>query len=208
MSPFANDPYCYPGTDILRNLENIRDQKTLNSFEADAVAASLVALKLSPIKGPFDTLRLQETHRRIFGRVYPWAGEIRKDIGMMAKTRASGFVVAYGPSQNVPAALANTFAALKAENCLAGLDSEAIAKRLAHYYGELDSIHAFRDGNSRTLRVFTSDIAQSAGHRLDWAPAAATEEQRQRLYHARDLAVMRGDTSQLAQVLSASLHRL
>lgn len=21
MSPFPNDPYCYPGTDILRNLE-------------------------------------------------------------------------------------------------------------------------------------------------------------------------------------------
>ena len=208
MSPFANGPYCYPGTDILRNLESIRDQKTLNSFEADAVAASIVALKLSPITGPFNTFRLQETHRRIFGNVYPWAGEIRKDIGMMAKTRASGFVVAYGPSQNVPAALASTFVALQAENCLVGLDTEAIAKRLAYYYSELDSIHAFRDGNSRTLRVFTSDIAQSAGHRLDWAPSAATEEQRQRLFHARDLAVMRGDASQLAQIRSANLHRL
>jgi cell filamentation protein len=117
-------------------------------------------------------------------------------------------VVAYGPSQNVPTALASTFAALNAENCLVGLDSEAIAKRLAYYYSELDSIHAFRDGNSRTLRVFTSDIAQSAGYRLDWAPMAATEEQRQRLYHARDLAVMRGDASQLAQILTANLHGL
>ena len=62
---------------------------------------------------------------------------------MMAKTRPSGSVVAYGPSHNVPAALANTFAALNAENCLVGLDTEAIAKRLAYYYSELDPIHAF-----------------------------------------------------------------
>jgi cell filamentation protein len=208
VSPFANDPYCYAGTDVLINRGDYRTQAELNKFEADAVLFASATLQTRPITGPFNTLRLRETHRRIFGLVYPWAGEIRKDIGMMAKTRPSGFVVAYGPSQNVPTALTTTFAALQAENCLVGLDTEAIAKRLAYYYSELDSIHAFRDGNSRTLRVFTSDLARSAGHRLDWAPSAATEEQRQRLYHARDLAVMRGDTSQLAQILSANLHRL
>src|ERR1039457_415769 len=101
MSPFANDPYCYPGTDILKNIENIRDKKTLDKFEADAVAVSLVGLKRSPITGPFDNPRLQETHRRIFGNVSPWAGELRRGIGMMTKTRPSGFVVAYGPSENV-----------------------------------------------------------------------------------------------------------
>jgi cell filamentation protein len=90
MSPFTNDRYCYPGTDVLRNLENIRDQKTLDRFEADAVAANIVALTLNPIQAPFDVLRLRETHRRIFCSVYLWAGELRKEIGMMAKTRASG----------------------------------------------------------------------------------------------------------------------
>jgi hypothetical protein len=34
MSPFANDPFCYPGTDVLINREGIRDQNTLNQFEA------------------------------------------------------------------------------------------------------------------------------------------------------------------------------
>lgn len=93
MSPFANDPYCYPGTDVLRNLAEIRDPKALERFEADATAANIIELRRNLIKGPFDTDRLQETHRRIFGNVYPWAGEFRKGIGMMAKNR-SGFVVA------------------------------------------------------------------------------------------------------------------
>jgi fido (protein-threonine AMPylation protein) len=55
---------------------------------------------------------LFKTHRRIFGRVYPWAGEVRKDAGPMVKNR-SGFVVAYGPSQHVPCALEKAFAVLE-----------------------------------------------------------------------------------------------
>ena len=204
MSSSVRDPYVYPGTNVLINLEDIRDQSALNRFEADAVAVDLIDLRQNPITGPFDTRRLQETHRRIFGRVYPWAGEFRKDIGMLAKNR-SGFVVAYGPSQNIPGALASTFAALKAENDLQGMDADAMAKRLAFYYSELDAIHAFRDGNSRTLRVFTSDLAEAAGHRLDWARVAHAEEDRQRLYHARDLAVMRGDLSELDAIIRTAL---
>jgi cell filamentation protein len=204
MSPFANDPYCYPGTDILHNLEDLRDQAALDRFEADAVAVGLINLKRNAIQGPFDARRLQETHRSIFARVYPWAGEFRKGIGMMAKNR-SGFVVAYGPSENVPTALAEAFAKLKAEGNLHGLDASRFATRLALHYSELDAIHAFREGNSRTLRAFTSDLAQAAGHRLGWERVGQTAEDRDRLYHARDLAVMRGDTSELAEVLSRAL---
>jgi hypothetical protein len=90
---------------------------------------------------------------------------------MMAKNR-SGFVVAYGPSENVPVALTGTFAKLKAELDLHGLDGEAIAARLAYFY---------------------------------WALTAQTEEQRVQLYHARGLAVMRGDTSELTQIFRACL---
>jgi cell filamentation protein len=207
MSPFANDPYCYPGTEVLINKGDYRIQAELNEFEADAVLLAIATLRIHPISGPFDEFRLKETHRRIFGNVYPWAGELRKDVGMMAKPRPSGFVVAYGPSEHLPAALAIVFAALKAEQFLLGLDASAMADRLAYYYSELDAIHAFREGNSRTLRVFTSDLAQAAGHRLDWAPAAQTAEQRELLYHARDLAVVRGDISALAALIGANLRK-
>jgi cell filamentation protein len=204
MSPFLNDPYCYPGTDILRNLAEIRDPDELRIFEADVVVVSIIELRRNRITGPFDARRLKETHRRIFGSVYPWAGEFRQGIGMMTKER-SGFVVTYGPSENVSAALAATFAALKAENYLRSLEAARFAARLAFYYSELDAVHPFREGNSRTLRAFTSDLAESAGHRLDWARAAQGAEGRQLLYHARDLAVMRGDTSDLAQIIAACL---
>jgi cell filamentation protein len=207
MSPFANDPYCYPGTEVLINLENIRDSETLAQFEVQTASTSIARLAIRPVKGPFDTRRLKETDRRIFGNVYPWAGEFRTGIGMMAKTR-SGFTVAYGPSENVAAALDGAFAKLKGENGLIGLEAGAFADRLAFYYSELDAIHAFREGNSRSLRVFTSDLAQAAGHGLDWARNAAAPEYRQSLYHARDVAVIRGDTSELARIIAANLRQL
>jgi cell filamentation protein len=93
LSRFPNDPYCYQGTDVLINKGDYRTQPELDQFESDGVFLALGVLKGHPITGPFDTARLKETHRRIFGNVYPWAGELRKDIGMMAKTRASGFTV-------------------------------------------------------------------------------------------------------------------
>jgi cell filamentation protein len=204
MTPFPNDPYCYPGTDVLPNLEGIRDAKTLAQFEVQIASINIARLAIRPITGPFDAGRLKETHRRIFGNVYPWAGEFRQGIGMMTKER-SGFVVTYGPSENVPAALAATFAALKSEKELRGLYATPFAGRLAYFYSELDAIHAFREGNSRTLRAFTSDIAQAAGYRLDWAEAALAPDSQQRLYHARDLAVMRGGTSELAQIVASCL---
>jgi cell filamentation protein len=204
MNRSAHDPYCYPGTDVLRNMEDIRDRKALDRFEADAVAANLVALRRKPITGSFDIRRLQETHRRIFARIYPWAGEFRTGIGMMAKNR-SGFTVAYGPSSNVPGALDGVFAALNKENCLKGLDLDAFVKRIAYYYSELDAIHPFREGNSRTLRAFTADLASEAGHTLDWSQIGSSEEARKSLYHARDLAVMRGDLSELIEILSTCL---
>jgi cell filamentation protein len=204
VTPFPNDPYCYPGTDVLVNHGDYRVQSELNKFEADGVFLALAAMASRPVTGPFDARRLRETHRRIFGNVYPWAGEFRQGIGMMTKER-SGFVVTYGPSENVPAALANTFAALTAERDLQGLDAARFASRLAYYYSELDAVHPFREGNSRTLRAFTSDLAESAGHRLDWATAALAADGRGRLYRARDLAVMRGDTSELVEIVAACL---
>jgi cell filamentation protein len=204
VSPFLNGPYCYSGTDILINHGDCRVQADLNKFEADAVFLAIAALQTRPIIGSFDARRLQETHRRIFGKVYPWAGEFRKGIGMMTKER-SGFVVTYGPSENVPAALTVTLAELAAEKALVGLDAAAFAMRLAFYYSELDAIHPFREGNSRTLRAFTYDLAHEAGHRLEWSHAAQGADGQQRLYHARDLAVMRGDTSELVEIIATCL---
>lgn len=75
--PESSDPYLYPGTDVLRNLLDIRDAAPLAAFEANATAARLIELDAVPLEGGFDAARLKTIHRYIFQDVYSWAGEFR-----------------------------------------------------------------------------------------------------------------------------------
>lgn len=114
----------------------------------------------------------------------------------MTKTRASGYAVVYCDSAYIPAQIDLLFTALVAEKYLAGLNRQDFAQRAAYFYGELGAIHPFREGNSRTLRLFFSSIAKPAGFQLDWRILAA-EDLQQQLYAARDCAVMHVDRAPL-----------
>ncbi len=48
------------------------------------------------------------------------------------------------------------FQQLAKENHLAGLGPEAFSDRAAHYLGELNTWHPFREGNGRAQREFIS----------------------------------------------------
>jgi cell filamentation protein len=68
------DPYLYPGTDVLRNKENIRDARELQAFERMATASRMETLLDDT---PITAEGYCEIHRYIFQDVYDWAGEVR-----------------------------------------------------------------------------------------------------------------------------------
>lgn len=76
------------------------------------------------------------------------------------------------------------FNELRNEYFLRGLGKPALARRLAHYAGELNAVHPFRDGNGRAIRIFLQQLAANAGH--DLAYREADEE-----------SLMRTDTERL-----------
>jgi cell filamentation protein len=67
-------PYCYPGTDVYRNRENIRDRDELEQLERLATARRLETL---PHDLPITADGYREIHRYILQDVYDWAGEYR-----------------------------------------------------------------------------------------------------------------------------------
>jgi cell filamentation protein len=75
--PESSDPYTYPGTEVLRNIPDIRDSQRLADFEANATTARLAELGAIPLKGRFDVAHLKAIHKYIFQDVYSWAGEFR-----------------------------------------------------------------------------------------------------------------------------------
>ena len=67
---------------------------------------------------------------------------------------------------------------------LKNLSKDEVVDRLATVYQDLDFVHPFEEGNSRTLRTMTQLMAQEAGHELSWANINQND-----LYAARDLSL-------------------
>ena len=157
----AEDPYVYPGTGVLVNNLEIRDPRELSQAEADIVGIALRALADEPLAGGYDLAHWQAFHRRIFGGLYPWAGELR--TVQIAKPNAF-----YARPEHIAGYAQGIFAALAGERHLVGLDRGAFIERLTHYHAEMYAVHPFREGNTRSLRAFLSQLAAAAGHRVDW----------------------------------------
>ena len=60
------------------------------------------------------------------------------------------------------------FRELHDEDCLRGLSRGPFVGRLAHYLGEVNALHPFREGNGRAQRAFFSQLAHDAGHHIAW----------------------------------------
>ncbi|MCL2636676.1 MAG: Fic family protein, partial [Betaproteobacteria bacterium] len=63
------------------------------------------------------------------------------------------------------------------------------AEEISKVYARLDYIHPFCEGNSRTLREFTRQIAQANGYKLSWEKFNESDKSRDLLCIARDRAV-------------------
>ncbi|WP_163511111.1 hypothetical protein [Fodinicola acaciae] len=76
-APGLQDPFCYPGTRTLRNLLDERDPAVLTQIETELTRVAMIRLDRQPLAGNFDLAHLCAIHKRIFGKVYPWAGQVR-----------------------------------------------------------------------------------------------------------------------------------
>lgn len=190
------DAYVYPGTNVLRNLRDIRDSEQLSKVEGIATARRLADFGRNPSPGKFDTHHLQAIHRYIFQDIYSWAGEFRT----VNISRAGQFPFAF-PEHIVPS-LERLFDELRKERHLAGADGARFCNRAAHYLGELNAIHPFREGNGRTQREFIRQLARRNGYAFDWS--RITQEQ---MAEASRPSFQRGDHGGLELALGSALEQ-
>lgn len=159
MYDAVEDPYCYPGTTVLRNRLDIRDPQLLQAFEEEMVRTRAE----EPLPGGSLTVRhYRATHRHLFQDVYPWAGRIRT-----VRIFKAGSPFCY-PEHIVPQ-LRRLFAWLQQNDALRGRGASAFAEGAAYFLAELNAIHAFRDGNGRAQLALIAEIAARAGHPFDFS---------------------------------------
>jgi cell filamentation protein len=191
----SHDPYLDPASGVLKNRFGIADEATLESTEASLVALRSYALAQQPLAGGFDLAHLQAIHRHLFGDVYEWAGELRTiDISKGGN--------AFAHHAYIAVAATPIFAQLARERHLAGLAPPAFSARAAHYLGEVNALHPFREGNGRAQREFISHLAHANGHYVAWenvAPARMLEA---------SIESFRGDVSKLTAIIHENMGRL
>jgi cell filamentation protein len=150
------DPYCYPGTGVLKNRLDLREQAQLDDFE------TLITAQRSDEPLPGGRLGYAHycaIHRHLFQDVFAWAGTVR--TVRMAK-RYSMFCY----PEYIDVEVRKLFHGLSAAKFLKGLSAVEFAHQSARLLTQLNAIHPFREGNGRTQLTFLTLLATRAGHPL------------------------------------------
>jgi cell filamentation protein len=138
------DPYCYPGTTVLKNKLDLRDQAALDAFEAE-ITMQRAGEPLPP--GALDAAHYRAIHHHLFQDVYEWAGQTRT-----VRIAKAGNWFCY--PEHIEGQMSALFDRLADEQHLAGLSALAFAAETAHFLAELNAVHPFREGNGRTQSSF------------------------------------------------------
>src|SRR5690348_11452037 len=129
------DPYCYPGTTVLKNLAGIRDQAALEEFEA-AMTAQRADEPLPA--GRLSVAHYRALHHHLFQDVYPWAGRFRT-----VRIFKDGSAFCY--PENIGREMRRLFADFKKRRHFDGLSAEAFAAAASGFLSTLNAIHPFRE---------------------------------------------------------------
>ncbi len=157
----TQDPYCYPGTEVLRNKLEIKDETEL--FETEKVLSMLRLLELlkKPLEGRFDFDHLCRIHFYLFQDLYDWAGKSRTvEIG-------KGNMFCH--VKFIEKEATKLFKDLQTETKQNNFTLPRFVERCAFYFSEINAIHPFREGNGRVQREFMRSWAIHCGFKLEFS---------------------------------------
>ena len=154
---------CYPGTSVLINKFDIRDEAKLNSVESVLTAARTAQWLNAPLSDSFDFLHYKAIHRFLFADLYDWAGEVRT-----VNISKQGTV--FCPAEGIEAQAERIFARLKKERFFQNFPHEVFVDEIVDFYCVTNELHPFREGNGRSMRIWLDCILKKElGKVIDWS---------------------------------------
>lgn len=151
-----DDPYCYKGTDVLKNKARLRDPDLLRDFELEMT--TLRASEPFP-QGRFDPAHYRAVHHHIFQDVYNWAGKYRT-----VRTSKGGNPFCF--PEYIERETAKLFERLKDDVFLGTVARHEFVDAAADFLMDLNVIHCFREGNGRAQLSFMHLVGVHVGHPL------------------------------------------
>jgi cell filamentation protein len=152
-----DDPLCYPGTSVLKNLAGLRDQAELDDFE--------FAMYLSRAEEPLPGGNLayehyRHIHHHLFQDVYDWAGQVRT-----IRIGKGGNWFCY--PEHLEREMAKAFSPHRIDAVVHATDRLVFARLAADLLADINAGHPFREGNGRTQLAYLALVATSAGYGFD-----------------------------------------
>ena len=160
ITPSADD--CYPGTSVLVNKLNIRDQKQLDENEALITSVKTLQIELQPMVSEPDFAYFLDLHRSLFEELYDWAGQVRT-------INISKMRTAFCPADQIAQTAQSIFDRLHACHYFRDLPRPELVDELADLYDSINYLHPFREGNGRVQRLYFRQLARWIGHSLNFA---------------------------------------
>ncbi|AKK01308.1 MULTISPECIES: putative adenosine monophosphate-protein transferase Fic [Pseudomonas] len=155
----GEDAYCYPGSTILRNKLDIRDESTLSEAEQQLSAIAADNVEFSP--PPYSLGYLQGIHQVLFCDLYEWAGQLRT-VGMAKQDTR------FCQPSFMEAQAGKIFKGMAAQNWFEGMGRADLINAVAEAYSEINVIHPFREGNGRAQRILFEHLIMNAGFEISW----------------------------------------
>lgn len=157
----SSDIYQYPGSQVLKNIPNIQDEKTLEIFEQRITMLRAVDINQYIADLPLNLKLWQIIHKRLFQEIFEWAGEIRK-------VQLSKGNTVFAMPEFIASEADKLFIALN-RTLSSHITHEDFIIKLSYYYGEMNVLHPFREGNGRTQKLLFDEIARRHGNYvIDW----------------------------------------
>ncbi|GAA6134940.1 hypothetical protein NBRC116188_17300 [Oceaniserpentilla sp. 4NH20-0058] len=72
--------------------------------------------------------------------------------------------------QYISSSAKKLFEGLKEQDYFEGLNRGDLVKQVAEFYGDVNMLHPFREGNGRAQRILFEHIIVNAGYEISWEP--------------------------------------
>ena len=171
---------CYPGTTVLINKLGLKSQEALDNVESVTVALRSAEIESEPPDAPFTFDFYCGLHKRLFGDLYDWAGELRS-IDFAKKGTF------FYPASDLRELGNAKFARLKDMNDFQGLVRSKLVDEITDLYHELNMLHPFREGNGRTQRLFFTLLLRRLGYNISFAECDTDELMMATIYAAQGI---------------------
>ena len=153
---------CYPGTTVLINKFDIRDEEKLSEIESVISSARYAEWLNAPQATTFDFDHYKAIHRFLFSDLYEWAGEVRT-VNISKKGTQ------FTPAKNIESQAELIFERLRTCNYFKDLPHDEFVDEIADFYCVTNALHPFREGNGRAQRVFLTQLIRNAGYEINFA---------------------------------------